>query len=99
MKAQHLILKCNGSTIPNDGDFREFVFQQLDNPNVDYYGNPLIAKSHEKTRDNVLLNFHFTSPFEVDEETAIDIITWAFYKRRIEEVKKFDDKEVAIFLS
>ena len=100
MKAQNLILKCNSSEIPNDKELREFVFQQLDNPNVDYYGYPLVESrtQDETAEDNLLLNFHFKSPFDVDEETAIDIITWAFYKRRIEEIKKAD-REIAIFLS
>lgn len=102
MKAQNLILKCNESKIPNDNEFREFVFQQLDNPNVNYFGKPAanVNKAMEKLADEngLLLNFHFNSPFDIDEDTALEIVTWAFYKKRIEEVKK-GNREIEIYLS
>ncbi|RZJ66756.1 MAG: hypothetical protein EOO50_08670 [Flavobacterium sp.] len=96
MKAQNLILKCNGSKIPNDKELREFVFEQLDNPNVDYCGAPTTVSDADKNA--LLLNFHFQTAHEVSEEAALEIITWAFYKRQIEKIRT-RKKGIDIFLS
>ncbi|NUY80675.1 hypothetical protein HUK80_07200 [Flavobacterium sp. MAH-1] len=98
MKAQNLILKCCNCKMPNDKEFNEFVFQQLDNPNVDYCGTSVLHPQKMANENALFLNFHFKHPFEVDEETALEKVTWAFYRRQIEKVKS-DNGEIDIFLS
>lgn len=98
MKTQNLILKCSETTMPNEKDFNEFVFRQLDNANVNYCGTTSDECAITSPSDGILLNFHFQHPFEIDEESALEKVTWAFYKKQIESIKS-KNGEIEIFLS
>ncbi|RZJ71564.1 hypothetical protein [Flavobacterium sp.] len=98
MKAQNLILRCNDCKMPNEKEFNEFVFQQLDNANVNYCGTTSAECNISHPSSGVLLNFHFKHPFEIDEESAIEKVTLAFYKKQVERIKS-KKGEIDIFLS
>lgn len=98
MKTQNLILKCNESQMPNEKEFNEFVFRQLDNANVNYCGTTSQECEISNPGSGLLLNFHFKHPFEIDEEAAIEKVTWAFYRRQIEKIRS-KKGEIEIFLS
>lgn len=84
--------------MPNDKEFNEFVFRQLDNANVNYCGTAASGCATTSPSNGIVLNFHFSHPLEIDEESAIEKVTWAFYHKQIDRIKS-KKGEIEIFLS